>query len=186
LEIGGDINLNGYKAATVTGRVMTAFNRVMNGTFFGNAAGWTLADQEPSAGYPGWVYDGTMSYTAWGGCAALVSTRSDSSYEYGVLSQPFTCPPNTGTVLLELYTQLYSDIYDANGYITALICNPNTGASITTTWTYAAGTNSWTARSWDISSIVSGGGDFILRLDSRIRTNNAGSKMLVDNVKLIL
>ncbi len=172
--------MGGYLVGGITARAMTAFNRIVNGIFYRDMTGWYLV------GVMNWSatsYDGITG----SGSAALITTNSVNGYDYGQCSQAFSVPPPTGTVNFTCNTMLRAGIYDADGYVTVTLTNCDTGVDTTlATWTYGAKDNAWTARSVSITSLVSGGGSFLLSIWLRARTNNAGSGMYVDNVKIIL
>ena len=180
-EFGEALNVAGHKLGPLANRTMTAFNRILNGTFYQDLTSWTPGTDGSNV----FLYD-TLSSTGAGGSAALVATTAGVT-ESAYMRQGFNCPPTTDTVNLTLATRLEAGIYTATGSVVVKLFNSATGTETTlATWNYAAKDNAWTARSVDITSHVSGGGDFVLQVFANINTNNPGSKMCVDNFKIVL
>lgn len=182
MELGGSANFGGYKVQTVGTRVMTAVNRILNGTFYIDvASGWSQQNNY-------WVWNSASSTTG-GGSAVLTTT----AWPYGDrLVQGFSTPPTAQTVNLTLSTAMTSSGGGtATGNVKAYLFDCATGTeTLLATWSYSGAqptTPSWTARTVDITSYVSAGGDFVLRLAGTIATGTGGETvtLFVDNVKVV-
>ena len=182
MELGGSANFGGYQVQTVNSRVMTAVNRILNGTFYIDvASGWAQQNNY-------WVWNSASSTTG-GGSATLVTT----AFPYGDrLVQGLSTPPTNQTVNLTLSTAMTSAANDvATGSVKAYLFDCATGTeTLLATWSYSGTrptTPSWTAQSVDITSSVSAGGDFVLRLAGTIATGTGGDTvtLFVDNVKIV-
>jgi hypothetical protein len=185
MEIGGDANFGGYRALTIRDRTMMAFNRIVNGMFFYNLAGWYWTPGTAGSVQLSMTWDATSSTTG-GGSAAIVADLNSSSYQYADMNQAFAMPIPYGYTGLTFSTQCWSGGYDADGYVRAFLVNCDTGVeTLLATYTYAAADGAWTDRSINISSYLTNGGSYMVRFMLRIRTNNAGSKIMVDNVKVV-
>ena len=181
-ELGTSALFGGYLVGDMTKRAQP-INRIRNGSFYLNLGEWTAT---------GGVAYSASSATAGTGSAAL--SASTATYDVtGTLSQSFSVPGLfTGQVAtLALKTALVTN--SSNGdtcSVTAYLLNQSTGTETNLgTWSYATNnqTLSWTARSVDITSQVSSGGDFSLRLDLRVSNTNGiarTSTIYVDEIKI--
>ena len=133
--------------------------------------------------------------SAAAGTGSATVTGVSSAYDLtGSLYQCFNLPPAqpSQTINLTLNTGLVTN--DSSGStcsVTAYLLNQSTGTETNLgTWSYSAAsqTLAWTGRTVNITSYVSGGGDFSLRLDLRV-TNGSGiarsTTIYVDSVKII-
>lgn len=156
MELGGLINMNGHKVATLTDRAMTAFNRILNGSFVAGVAPWIVAN--------------TGNFAS-AGTVGRMSARANpaAATAYNDLYQSFSAPPQTSTVLLKYSWALWGgNAYNNGGSasIQVTVTNEETGAAITTdvntpSWTgVPRATPTYTERSIDITSLVSGGGSY--------------------------
>ncbi len=187
LEIQGTANFGGKKVATVNTRLFTAYNRILNGHFYKNLHNWTV---DPNGTAVNW----NASSAATGTGSATV-TGVTSSYDLtGSLYQCFNLPPSPSSAVINLTLNTGLVTNDSSGStcsVTAYLLNQSTGTETAlATWSYSAAsqTLAWTARSVNITSYVSGGGDFSLRLDMRV-TNGSGvarsTTIYVDSVEII-
>ncbi len=184
LEIGGDINLNGYKAATVTSRACTAFNRLRNGYFYLSLEGWQMINSGADV-----VYNPTYSSpSAGGGCASSTSSITSTA----ILYQSVSIPPPIGTVNLTFSTACSTTSGSSiSASVKAYLYDPSIGTeTLLATYTYSGvmgTTPSWSARSIDVSSYVVNGGDYAIMFKLQVATPNGDTvTTYLDNVKLIL
>jgi predicted phage tail protein len=181
-ELGTSALFGGYLVGDMTKRAQP-INRIRNGSFYLNLGEWTAT---------GGVAYSASSATAGTGSAAL--SASTATYDVtGTLSQSFSMPGLfTGQVAtLALKTALVTNSNNGDTCsVTAYLLNQSTGTETNLgTWSYATNnqTLSWTARSVDITSQVSSGGDFSLRLDLRVSNTNGiarTSTIYVDEIKI--
>jgi hypothetical protein len=168
MELGGSANFGGYKVETVNNRSMTAFNRINNGSFYKRVAPWTWLNGVGNSGVS------AITQTAGTGSAMIsaAATTSASSTKSDELLQTFNCPPSNQT--LTLYwsaatagSNSYSDGGTAS--ISLYLFNHKTGVetlidSWSQTLTTQITTPTWSNRSVDVTSILSGGGEFSVRV----------------------
>lgn len=167
-ELGGSVNIAGYKAAVVTDRVMTAFNRIANGICFRSATtkdpvGWD-SDHTGDGGNT-WVGPTPARTSGMLGQDSVTGASGTSIY-----FMPFTVPPNSGTQTLSYYTG-WKSTSGGNGipqvYISIIKPDGTLVASISS-WTPGVGavpaSVTWTSRTVDLSSYISGGGTFVLKV----------------------
>jgi hypothetical protein len=179
MELGGSANFGGYKVQTVNDRAMTAFNRIRNGTFYGDLTDWSTLSSLPM------TYDTTTRTPgAWSGSAALTSNGAGTTQQ-SKISQSVNVPPSTGTINLSISTYVVNTsatIYWVKAYLYNVTTNTET---LVATWTPSS-FSTWQDWSVDVTSILSGGGDFVMFLWAGLRSTTAGDKLLIDNVKIVL
>lgn len=184
-EMEGSANFGGKKVATVNARVFQAFNRLVNGKFAYSAFPWAV-----SGTYATW--DST-SKTA--GTGSLKNSILGATDETATFTQSFSMPVAPGTVTLQLTTGFSVTVNSGSGTATsevnAYILDMSTGTeTLIGTWTYSVGSTTalaWTDRSVDISSLVSAGGDFALRLTNRVTRTGLSATVngYIDEVSII-
>ncbi len=186
-ELQGAANFGGWQVDTVNTRNMTAYNRILNGHFYKNLHNWTV---DPNGTAVNW-----NASSASAGTGSATVTGVTSSYDLtGSLYQCFNLPPSPSSAVINLTLNTALVTNDSSGStcsVTAYLLDQSTGTETAlATWSYSAAAQTlvWTARSVNITSYVSGGGDFSLRLDMRV-TNTAGvarsTTIYVDSVKIV-
>ena len=167
-------------------RVFQRFNRLVNGKFAYSVSPWAL-----DGTYGAW---GTTSKTA--GTGSIKSTALSTITTTTTLTQSFAMPVSTGTVTLALSTGFEVANNTSNATMTSevkvYILDTGTGtATLAATWTTTTTATSqalaWTDHSADITSLVSAGGDFAIRLEHTVsKGNSIGSTTgYIDEVSII-
>jgi hypothetical protein len=177
-ELEGSANFGGHKVATVNARAMTAYNRILNGSFYYDKTGWT----DNNGTFPfTWISTG---YDSNSGCIGMVTT-AEGALQASRCSQPFNAPPTNATVTLSLWVKVDSGMTSAT--VTATLFNTTTGtATNVLNGINVVSYTSWTNITADITSLVSAGGDFVLQLFANGKATTAGQTVYLDNVKIII
>ncbi|BDU72405.1 host specificity protein J [Mesoterricola silvestris] len=187
MEMAGTGNFGGYKVATVNTRVFQTYNRISNGFFYRNLAPWAT-----TAGLL--AYNTTSSGTGTG--SAMLTVTGTFLGVNDSLSQTFISPalqPGQ-TVTLDFKTGWATNSTSglSNSYVKAYIVNLSTGTETllaTYNYTHSGQSLAWTQRSVSITSYVSAGGEFGIRLECDVEDNNSTTKtasLYVDEVKVII
>ena len=195
-DFSGPVLIAGYMAQTYADRVFQTFNRMVNGRFAYSLAPWITYGGDTTHSFS------AATRTAGTGSALLTKFASHAGASTltatGSILQPFTCPVPTGSVTLAVYSGMSYTIGAGTPVSTytlkAYILNTSTGVeSLVATWTSSMSATTaltWTARTVDITSYVSGGGEYVLRLEAGISdvstgTGNATTNAYIDEVSII-
>jgi hypothetical protein len=189
MELGGPANFGGYKVATVNSRIQPV-NRIINGYFYTDLNGWSTSGATPP------TYQ-AASATSGTGSAAQYFVGGFGYTKAGNLTQSFSMPqPFPGqTVSLAYKTGYYGNGANSGSDVCTIqvyILNQSTGTETllaTHTYSNANVALAWTARSVDITSYVSAGGQFSIRFAMTVNDSHvAGSftnGVYVDEVTVI-
>jgi hypothetical protein len=189
MELGGSANFGGYKVATVNSRIQPV-NRIINGYFYTDLNGWSTSGANPP------TYQ-AASATSGTGSAAQYFVGGFGYTKAGNLTQSFSMPqPFSGqTVSLAYKTGYYGNGANSGSDVCTIqvyILNQSTGTETllaTHTYSNANVALAWTARSVDITSYVSAGGQFSIRFAMTVNdSHGAGSftnGVYVDEVTVI-
>lgn len=174
-ELQQTANFGGYKVSTVNNRIFTAYNRILNGGFYSNLNGWSQNNANTA-------WNSATDVSGLGSVAVNVTTGTVP--KAGSIIQPFSCPPTTATVNLTLKTAVSApaSVTSSGTYVKAYITNMSTGVeTLLATWNYSTAPTSpsFTSRSVDVTSYVSAGGDFALRIELSIQTPISGDSCLI-------
>ncbi len=186
-DFSGPVMIAGRKAATITDRVFQPFNRLRNGSF--------AYSREPWGGGGEWVTDSSTANT---GSIRIKGAPSGTPGTFvGSVTQTFTVPSNPGTVSLTVKDGLRvtGNTYGAtiSHTLKAYVLDVSTGTeTLVATWSGTYGSSldlplTWTDRSVDISSYLSGG-DFGLRLEMTLVNDYRVDlmEMFVDSVSIVI
>jgi hypothetical protein len=181
MELGGSVNIGGYKAQTYADRVFQTFNRVGNGLLAYGMAPWG-STAPPTYG---------VGRTAGLGSLGAASPSEGGTYTLSVyqsLSLPKLYPGQV--VNLDLYTGFNAlGSLTKSGYIKAYLLDSSGTETLLNTWTYSTTSTqsmTWTQRITNISSNVSAGGDYVIRFEiSATGTSTGGGAVAICEIKVI-
>jgi hypothetical protein len=178
MELGGSANFGGHQVATVNTRAMTAYNRILNGSFYYDKTGWT----DNNGTFPfTWISTG---YDSNSGCIGMVTTATGTT-QASRCSQPFNAPPTNATVTLSLWVKVDANMTSATVTVTLFNTATGTATNVLNNVNVVSYT-SWMNLTADITSLVSAGGDFVLQLFANGKATTAGQTVYIDNVKIII
>lgn len=175
-EFGGNINLNGYKLSSTTGRVWTPYNRFQNSKFY---KGYWPGAVDTDTGTAPWntgganpAYGGS-SYETSDGTGCLIqycATTGASVRKYGGFATPVSVPPLGGATVdltFKILCDVGSLVQNPDGRVVVKVIKPD--MSVVTLATYDYTTNfSAGATSKTISGIqnnLSTPGDYLFRFE---------------------
>jgi hypothetical protein len=177
MELGSGINLMGYQSDGMVSRAMSAFNRINNGSFYKRVAPWAWVN---GVGNPG---VSTVTQTAGTGSALInaTATTSASSTKSDELLQTFNSPPSNLILTLYWSAAIVGGNSSADGgsaSISLYLFNHKTGVetlidSWSQSFTTQITTPTWANRSVNVTSILSGGGEFSVRAAMSATANTA-------------
>ena len=177
MELGGIINLQGYRLDYMATRTMTKYNRILNGSFYWDKTGWT----DNNGTFPfTWLSTG---YDTGSGCIGMVTTGTTIT-QISRVSQPFNSPPTTNTVSLSLWAKVDAGMTTAS--VGAYLYNTTTGTVTTVISVNTVTYTSWTNLTADITSLVSGGGDFVLQIYANGHATTSGQTVYIDKISIIV
>lgn len=184
MELAAAANFGGYRVGDVNTRAITSFNRIANpsgSNTYSGTLGWATSESHTGTVAP------TYGTSTNGFFARAVSTAGNTT---GTVTaqfiQGFVVPPTaTGqTVNLTCDTAyicaLAASPASGDGSVNAYIVDCATGTeTLLATWSYSNSavdvlTPSYTARSVNITSYVSGGGSYLVRFEVTARGGTAG------------
>ena len=145
------------------------FNRLSNSFFYGGLTPWIASGTNA----PTWI--GSKTYvTGSGSCEQVTTTpASTTTTQTGSVSQSVSLPSGSTSVLVQFATSIRTSLSNNNysGYVKLYLMSGATGVeTLIDTFTYSIlagqqGTIAWTPRVSTITGYVSGGGDYLIRLE---------------------
>lgn len=170
-------------ASNGSGAGGSAFNRIVNGSFYGGLQGW-LAD---GANAP--VWDGTRTHTAGASGSVAEANTTVSTTITGSVRQAFSVPTPSGTLTLNLWV-IGNEVGTGggSGTVKVFLYNAATGTE-TQVGSTINSTTSWAQTSISLTSSITAAGEYGLRFEMASTRNASGTGTFwlnVDDISLVM